>query len=202
MGSQIDLGFSQRPGWKDKGNFNSVSCPGVSLERSRTGPSHCLKRVKVTAAGDRTLPHGMWLWLLTQQYQRYPMFSLPTLLDLALCWFDHFFHPPIIGKMLYFLITLLGLSHWLTFAFFISHPWSSHSTPHCLGPLFFGFRSWDGKRKDREQIPVQPFACASDCLLWTCTTSMHGLSRPDISTCVWCSYKVQKRQITHSRSTS
>lgn len=86
MVSQIDLGFSQRPGWKDKGNFNSVSCPGVSLERSRTGPSHCLKRVKVTTAGDRTLPHGMWLWLLTQQYQRYSMFSLPTLFDLALCW--------------------------------------------------------------------------------------------------------------------
>lgn len=61
MGSQIDLGFSQRPGWKDKGNFSSVSHAGVYLARSSTGPSQCLKRVKVTAAGDPTLPHRMWL---------------------------------------------------------------------------------------------------------------------------------------------
>lgn len=59
----------------------------------------------------------MWLSVLRQLCQRYPVFSLSALFDLATCWLWPFFHPPIVDKILF--NNFPWPSHWLAFVLFL-----------------------------------------------------------------------------------
>lgn len=120
-----------------KGTFLLYPCLVAELAKLVQGWSLGLIGVKAVAFST-----GLWLPVLTQLCLRHPVFCLPTLSGISLCWLWWLF--PWKWMILY-LINMLGISHQFTqdtmvpaiaFVFSISHPCSSCSTPCHMGPLF------------------------------------------------------------------
>lgn len=83
VGSQNDPDFLRDPE-KMKGSVILCSCSGVNVTRLDWGWSQSHEGAKVAIPGGLT---SVWLWLsvLWQLCLRHPVFSLPTLSNLATC---------------------------------------------------------------------------------------------------------------------
>lgn len=90
----------------------------MSLSRFRLGKVHSeagasegysLVRVKISVSGSQPFSlDELWLSVPRQLCLKYPIFSLTTLPDFALCWL---WPLPTVHMMLYLLINLLGKQH-------------------------------------------------------------------------------------------
>jgi hypothetical protein len=86
VGSQPNPRLSQWPWWKTKKTLVLCPPPRTHLTRSAWQRSQCLPiGVKSVVSGDPTLLPGLWFPVLRQLRLKNPVFSSPTLSDLALC---------------------------------------------------------------------------------------------------------------------
>ena len=166
-------GESNRPKTdkRTKGTLLLCPCPGADLARLIQGQSQCLKRVKVVAFGDLTLPPGLWLSVLSQLYLRYPVFSLPALSDLTLCcpWLfppvNSIYDAVLLNKIAQLKSSASLRSLGTNCCFFLLYFSSlfSHTTSCCSGPLFllvqdtYGFKQMNLYRRFR--LGMASFIC-------------------------------------------
>lgn len=71
--------------WKVKGNLSSFCLSKSRLGKSGLRQDPASHKSQVCSFGDTTLPSWLWLSIIRQLFLWYPVWSLSTLSDLAIC---------------------------------------------------------------------------------------------------------------------